>query len=170
MEACGTCKWLDYEEDGLFCPVLDKRVWQVNTAHRDPLCSNKKMEKYIKGRALVVSSGIVEEVKKVKGLRKIHILLGAEYGLAHDYKELKEKRIRGIRGKRSVYRDKYGEHKSRRSMDAGLRELFRKAVKEVHPDANPFSHDATLNEKTAILVGYYNRGKEIIERHFKYWR
>lgn len=162
---CGICGRLESEEDHQYCPVLDKRIFVVNLSYRDPLCTDEKVEKY--SRRFAIERIRSEGYKFTRNLRGIHIALGAPNDWAFHEKIRQQKQYSE---KWSVWRNLDGSYRSKASMSLELRHLYTKKVKEFHPDLNPYSESVYYIEETRKYRAIYERGLDIISRHFKKWR
>ena len=162
--SCSSCNFIDQEAWGLFCPVLDKKISVVNLKFRDPLCNDKKLEKY--SRKFALAKIARQKLGRLKSIEQVYIALGEVHDWAYHERRRNEKRFRG---KYTVWMRPDGSYKSKEEMSEELKMLYRAAIRKAHPDSNPSSEQAYYTAETKPLIVANDRGKEIIERHFKQW-
>ena len=147
---CNKCDFIELIEDYLWCPILNKRIFQLNLEYQDPLCNAGRIKK----RALILMQ---RKPSKLKSLRAVFTVLGVP-----DTNRDRERRARKktFRGDKTIYRRYDGTYKSKTEIMDELEGHFRRAIKLVHPDINPHRYDAKYyNLQTKILNEAYERGQ-----------
>ena len=146
---CQSCPHLEPEEFGLWCPILDKRIYVINEGQKDPFCKTNLI--YIREK----------RVWEYPSLKAVHTALGEVHDSAYYEQRRKEKTFTG---NYTEWRHSDGSYKTKQELLFELKELRNKAMKIVHPDKK-----LHFDEEAKVVNLAYNRGVELIERKFKQW-
>lgn len=162
-ENCYACRWLEeFHDIGLICNKWYTKIYAVNAEKKNVLCNHFKP----KTLAIVRHS----RKSKYRSLNQCFEALGAPHEYCYVNIKKPKKVPKGHYGLRTIYRREDGSNKYPYEIEADLKKYYKAAIREYHPDANPYTERLYYDEASKEINAAAQQAQRILQYRFPAYR